>query len=148
VQTGTIALEKPGRMAWIFTGAQEFLSDGSSLWVVDPRDRTCTVYRGLNAVLSRYFAFLTGLADVRQDYTVSLGDDGALKLVPKDAHDTMGVIEVRFDASSGLVSSLRVTNPFGDQTEVVLSNVRTGRDIPDESFTYTARDGFRTIEGG
>ena len=147
VQTGTIALQKPGQMAWLFTGAQQFLSDGSTLWIVDPRDQTCTVYRGMNAVLSRYFGFLTGMSDVRSHYAVTATEEGGLNLAPTDPNDTMGSIAVTFDAASGLVASLKVTNPFGDQTEVTLSNVRTGTKLTPETFVYTDRPGYRTIEG-
>jgi len=147
VQTGTIALEKPGQLAWRFAGAAEYLSDGTTLWVVDPRDKTCTVYRGMNAVLTRYFGFLTGLTDVRASYAVTLGEGGALLLRPLDANDAMGAIEVSFDEATGLVRRFKVTSPFGDQTDVLLSNVRTGRDLPEAEFTYAPREGFRTIEG-
>ena len=148
VQKGTIALAKPGKLAWKFTGGQDYLSDGDTLWIVDSREKTCTVYRGMTGALARYFGFLTGLQDVETHYTVAATEGGGLNLAPKDPNDTLGTIAVRFDAKTGLVAGLTVTTPFGDQTEVVLSNVRTGAELALETFVYAELPGYRTIEGG
>ncbi len=148
VQKGTLALERPGSMAWRFTEprVQAYLSDGTTLWIVDEGEKTCTIYPRMDGVLARYFDFLTGMADVKKHFAVTLSDDGALVLKPTDPNDTLGTIEVRTDPKTGLVASIRNTNPFGDQTDVVLSNVRTGRDIPDADFVWTPREGYREIQ--
>ncbi len=153
VQTGTVALERPARMRWQFAvpTQQEYLSDGSSLWVVNVGDKTCTIYRQLDATLARYFDFLTGMADVRAHFEVSLGAPvegrDVLVLVPLDKNGTIGSISIQIARDTGLVMGMVNASAFGDLTDVQLSNVRTGRDIPDEEFSWTPRDGYREIEG-
>ena len=154
VQKGTLAIERPGKMRWDFTEPtrQQYISDGTTLWVVSEVERTCTVFRQLDGVLATYFDFLTGMADVRKHFDVSLGvaTDAAdvLVLKPLAADSTLGTMKVRVDKSSGMVTSVVSVTPFGDQTEVVLTDVKTGRDLPDEGFTWTSREGYKEVEGG
>ena len=154
VQKGTLSIERPGKMRWDFTEPtkQQYISDGTTLWVVSEADKTCTIYRSMDGVLSTYFDFLTGMADVREHFTVRLGEPvgeaDVLVLKPLAADSTLGTMKVRIDRASGLVASVVSVTPFGDQTEVVLSDVKTGRDLPDESFTWSGREGYREVEGG
>ena len=154
VQRGTLAIERPGKMRWDFVSPtkQQYLSDGATLWVVSEQDRTCTIYRQLNGALSTYFDFLTGMADVRKHFDVSLGAavEGmdVLVLKPLQPDSTLGTMTVQIDRTSGLVSVVTSDTPFGDQTEVRLLDVKTGRDLPDADFVWTAKDGYKEVEGG
>jgi len=153
VQKGTVALERPGSMRWDFAEPtkQQYLSDGSTLWVVSEDDQTCTIFRQLDATLARYFDFMTGMADVREHFTPSLGEAvpgrDVLVLEPKRSDSSIGTIHIQVDRETGLVSGVVSVSPFGDQSDVQLTNMRTGRDIPDAEFTWAPRDGFREIEG-
>lgn len=153
VQRGTVALERPGSMRWVFVEPteQQYLSDGSTLWVVNEADKTCTIFRQLDETLARYFDFMTGMADVRDNFVTTLGEavEGrdVLVLKPKQAESTIGTIHIQVDRETGLVAGFLVVSPFGDRTDVQLTNVRTGRDIPDADFSWAAREGFREIEG-
>jgi len=154
VQKGTLAIERPGKMRWDFTEPtkQQYISDGQTLWVVSEQDKTCTIYRKLDGVLATYFDFLTGMADVRKHFDVSLGEPtdkaDVLVLKPLTPDSTLGTMQVRVDKASGLVSGVVSVTPFGDQTEVLLTDIETGRDLPDEGFVWSGREGFREVEGG
>ena len=154
VQKGTLAIERPGKMRWNFVEPtkQQYISDGTTLWVVSESDRTCTVYRSLDGVLALYFDFLTGMADVRKHFAVTVGAalDGkdVLVLKPLQPDSTLGTMSVQVDRTTGLVSGVVSVTPFGDQTDVQLTDVKTGRDLPDADFTWTAREGYKEVEGG
>jgi hypothetical protein len=36
--------------------------------------------------------------------------------------------------------------PFGDRSETVLADLKTGGDLPDASFAYTPREGFTIVD--
>lgn len=153
VQEGRLVLERPGRMLWQFVRPtpQRYLSDGATLWVVDDADRTCTVFRSLDATLSLYFGFLFGMEDVREHFDVTSGGPvegmDVLVLRPLVKDGTIGQLEVRIARQTGLVTEVHNTTPFGDRTEMRLANLKTGRDIPDSEFAWTSQPGYREVEG-
>jgi len=152
VQSGQLAFERPARMRWEFTSPsrQQYLSDGSTLWVVEEKDRTCHVFRQLDSTLALYFDFLTGMANVKSHFQVSLGPvaEGKhiLELRPTARDSSFGTVSVHIDRATGLVSGMDNITPFGDRTEVRLSAIQTGNDIPDERFVWAPREGYKVIE--
>ncbi len=157
VQTGTIALEAPGKMRWDFQGATDtqYRSDGTTLWVVEPAERRCTVFSSVDAMLQLLYGFLTGSADPREHFAVTLADEptspvpGALglKLAPKAKDGMFESVRVYLDKDSHRVSGVSVLTPFGDRTDVVLSDVTLPPDLPDADFVFTPGEGWRTIQG-
>ena len=154
VQKGTLAIERPGKMRWDFVSPtkQQYISDGKTLWVVSEADRTCTIYRQVGGALATYFDFLTGMADVRTHFDVRVGaaveGKDVLVLEPLQPDSTLGTMTVQVDKATGLVSGVLSVTPFGDQTDVQLGDVKTGRDLPDADFVWTSTEGYKEVEGG
>ena len=157
VQSGALLLEAPGRMRWDFETPrkQAYVSDGSTLWMLDDADRTATVFKTVDGMLKRFYGFLTGSIDLRADFKVALADDGpgpvpgarALALTPRAPDGSIDSLRIYLDASTGRVVAIAMLTPFGDRTETVLAEVSTPADLPDSEFVYTPREGWRTIRG-
>ncbi|HCP45966.1 MAG TPA: hypothetical protein DIU15_07995 [Deltaproteobacteria bacterium] len=156
VQTGQLAWKRPGLLRWDFQTptARLYLSDGSTLWVVEEAERRCTVYRGVDASLKRFFGFLTGMEDVKKHFDVSVvlsGDElleghHVLELRPNDGEASVQQAFVRIDQKSGFVASVVLLSPFGDRTQTVLESIRTDADLPDSSFKFERQEGYEWIE--
>lgn len=157
VQTGSLSLEAPRHMRWDFETPrrQSYVSDGATLWLLDEADRTATVFKTVDGMLQRFYGFLTGTIDLRADFKVTLGKEGAgpvagttaLTLTPRAPDGSIDSLRIDLDAETGRVVAITMWTPFGDRTETVLSDVTTPTDLPDTDFAYTARDGWRTIRG-
>ncbi|MEE2829537.1 MAG: outer membrane lipoprotein carrier protein LolA [Myxococcota bacterium] len=157
VQKGTLALEPPARLRWSFEEPrkQAFISDGSTLWVVDEGEKTCTIFRKVDQTITQFYELLTGMAKVRKEFRVSLSEASearagadSLKLVSRGDSTGLGTIHVHVSRDSGLVTAVTTLSPFGDRTELELMQIKTGVDLPDGLFVWTSRDGFQEIEGG
>ena len=156
-QTGTISLESPGKMRWEFVTprAQQYISDGSTLWVVDDADQTCTVFSSVDGMLQRFYGFLTGSVDLRKDFTVTRTTEAAspvpgavaLTLTPRTPDGSIDSLRVYLDATTHRVVGVSMLTPFGDRTDTVLSAVEVVADVPDTLFGWSERPGFRVIRG-
>jgi len=156
VQAGQLAWKRPGLLRWDFQSptARLYLSDGSTLWVVEEAERRCTVYRGVDESLQRFFGFLTGMNDVQKHFDVRVVRTGAellkghhvLELHPNDGDASVQRAFVRIDRESGFVGSVVLISPFGDRTETVLESIRTDAELPDSSFRFERKAGYEWIE--
>lgn len=156
VQKGTLELEVPGKMRWEFAGdtPTTWVSDGATLWVLDPTEKTCTKYRSAAGAITTYFGFLTGSADPRELFRVSpttatppVPDAVGLELKPKEADGSVEAVRLWLDGGTHRVTALTMLTPFGDATRMVLEDVKTPDDLPDDRFVWEGVEGWRVIEG-
>lgn len=155
VMKGTLALKKPRniRMDYATPRVKSYLSDGTTLWIVDEGDKTVQRTRGQSETVGRLFDFLTGSADVKKDFVVT-SDPGTeavegldvLRMKPKSGDAGVGMVFVRVHPETGLVHGVVTMTPFGDRSETVLADLKTGGDLPDASFAYTPREGFTIVD--
>ena len=157
VQTGRISLEAPGKMRWDFESPTptQYLSDGTTLWILEPDERKCTTFSSINEMLQLIYGFLTGSADPREHFTVTVESTEkptvpgaiALRLTPKALEGSIESLRVNLDPTTHRVVAVSMLTPFGDRTDTVLSDVTLPGDLPDSDFVYTEREGWRTVRG-
>jgi len=152
VQTGTFELERPDRIRWTFVAptARTYISDGKTLWIVEDENKTVQVFGRVDGLVRRYVDLLTGLGDAVGDFDVTLlaraiPERTGLKLKPKLKDDQIAWIELEVDAQHHVVGVV-VVSPFGDRTDMQLTNRRTPKDLPDERFTWTETVGWSTVQ--
>jgi len=160
VQSGVLSLKAPGKMRWDFVSPTktQYLSDGASLWVLEPDDKKCTVFSTVTGMMQVIYGFLTGSADPQKHFKVSHADSSeaadapvtgaiALTLVPLEAMGSIESVRVYLDPGTHRVVGVSMLTPFGDRTDTVLSDVVLGADLPDADFVYVDREGWRTVQG-
>ncbi len=150
VQTGTFELERPDRIRWSFETPTKrtYLSDGKTLWIAEDEGKTVQVFGQVDGMVRRYVDLLTGLDGAAEDFVVTElpmteGRRG-LKLVPKVKDDQVASIEVRINDQAHVVAVI-VSSPFGDRTDMQLSNRRTPADLPDERFVWAEQPGWHVV---
>lgn len=154
-QTGSFVVQRPDRIRWELKGAgatNTWISDGETLWIVQPEEKTVQVFKHVSTGIRRYIGFLTGMAHVTEDFDVHLVTEGAeavrgrrvLKLVPHARDEQLKAIYVQVDASSHVVGVVLVT-PFGDRTDMQLSGLQLGGDAPPQTFQWQAKDGWHVV---
>lgn len=145
VQRGKLQIERPGSVRWEFESParRAWISDGETLWMVEPADKTVQVVRPVDAAVRRYLALLGGLQDVRARFDVTAQGD-VLTLKPKDRDQAVARVEVTVDAQ-GVIVQVAVFDPFGDRTALSLSSIERLADLPDDQFRYVPPAGWTVV---
>ncbi|HWP34043.1 MAG TPA: outer membrane lipoprotein carrier protein LolA, partial [Thermodesulfobacteriota bacterium] len=157
---GSVWLKKPGRMRWDYAGrggreGQVIVSDGRTLWIYNPDDRT-VIREEIGAALARTpLAFLMGLGELTRDFEVSrpaadpgLGREGevVLALAPKEPVPVLQELYLAVDPARGLVTAALIVDPFGNRTRIVFERIRTNVGLPDSRFAFRVPPGVQVVE--
>ncbi len=152
VATGRVALAKPGRMRWSYETPQPSLvvSDGATLWMVDPAAREAQKLAvGEQFLSGAAFQFLLGSGRIADAFRVTADGCTAprakLTLTPR-AEATYESLELEIDTATGEAHATAVLDLFGNRTEVEFSELRYDRGLPPSTFRYTPEPGVRVIE--
>ncbi len=155
VQTGSFVVQKPDRIRWELKGtggANTWISDGSTLWIVQPAEKTVQVFQNVSDGIRRYIGFLTGLDNVTTDFAVGFVTTGSeavegrsvLKLVPRTRDEQLKAIYVQVDSESHVVGVVIVT-PFGDRTDMQLSGLKLDAPTSDDTFRWVHQEGWHVV---
>lgn len=148
---GKVAFKKPGRMRWTYTepSDKEFIIDGSTLWMVQPRDgmvmkNPCFKNDGLTASV----AFLWGDGKLLEQFDVSwfsgvFGEktDKHLALVPKTENGVFAKLILVVDPKTKRIKQTVVVDLSGNVNQFIFENVAYNTKVKDDTFTYTPKPG-------
>jgi outer membrane lipoprotein carrier protein len=141
--SGRVQFAKPGRMSWTYTAPQPSLvvSDGATLWIVDPEAKEVQVLAVNEAFLSgTAIHFLLGEGRIGEAFDVTAvecaEDLAKLRLDPKEAA-TYEYLELLVSPTSGEVRATHIADLLGNHTHVAFRGFRVNQNPPVENFRYT-----------
>jgi outer membrane lipoprotein carrier protein len=150
---GTVAFKKPGKMRWDFRSPdeQQIISNGTTIWIYQPADRQVIKAPFRAAfVSSTPVSFLTGVGRVTDDFRPQRDPRGCtpdrlyVKLQPKESQD-LGALALGVDRSTYDIVEAAVTDPIGNVTTLVFTNLQRNVDIPESDFQFTVPAGIDVI---
>lgn len=147
---GRVVLKKPGRFRWDYTEPYERVisADGERVWLYEADLEQVTIRRLDAGIGETPAALLTGTADVLDhfDYRGSVADGEIhwLRLEPRSAESDFAGIELGFAA--GELQRIFLTDRLGQKTQISLSDIEAGADVPDEFFHFEIPDGVDVID--
>jgi outer membrane lipoprotein carrier protein len=156
---GRVAVRKPGKMRWDYEGksgkpGQVLVSDGKTLWIYNPEDRS-VIKSEIGGALERTpLAFLMGLGELTRDFEVSrppadlvLGRPGdvVLALTPKAAIAALQHLYLAVDPKRALVTAALIVDPFGNRTRLAFEDIRTNSGVPESRFAFTVPPGVQVV---
>jgi outer membrane lipoprotein carrier protein len=156
---GQVWLKKPGKMRWEYEGkgggqGQVLVSDGKTLWIYNPEDRT-VIKDDVGGALERTpLAFLMGLGELTRDFDVArpagqlaLGAPGdvVLALTPKQPIAALQELHLAVDPKRALVTAALIVDPFGNRTRLAFEQIRTNTGVPDSRFAFTVPPGVQVL---
>jgi outer membrane lipoprotein carrier protein len=127
---GTLALQRPGKFAWIYTEPyeQRIIADGSELWIYDVELAQVTVKPMDQGLSNAPIMILMKQTDVSEQFDVSeVGQRKYLywvELVPHAADLEFTHIFIGIDADR--VRAMELQDRFGQSTQIVFDNLRVG----------------------
>jgi len=156
VESGTVAIKKPGRMRWDYAAPQKklFISDGRTMFMYFPEDRQVMTFpvpeqdEATSAVL-----FLLGRGDIGRDFTVrwaegGSGDAYALRLDPRTRQAEYDWLEVTADRATLQIRTLTAGDAQGGRSIFTFTNFKENPGLADKMFEFTIPRGTEVIKSG
>jgi outer membrane lipoprotein carrier protein len=127
---GTLALQRPGKFAWIYTEPyeQHIVADGSELWIYDVDLDQVTVKPMDASISNAPIMILMKQSDVTQEFKVSeVGQRKFLYWVELEPQASdLEYTRIFIGIEDGNVRAMELQDQFGQSTQIVFENLRVG----------------------
>jgi outer membrane lipoprotein carrier protein len=127
---GTLALQRPGKFAWIYTEPfeQRIIGDGKELWVYDVELEQVTVKPMDAGISNAPIMILMKQTDVTQQFDVSeVGQRKYLYWVELKPHASdLEYSSIFIGIEDDNVRAMELQDQFGQSTQIVFENMRVG----------------------
>ena len=145
-QSGTLMIQKPNQFRWEVTApnAQLFISDGKSLWNVEPDLEQATRSPLTQNLSTTPLLLLSGnVTDLHKIFAVTQVGVGQYRLVPTDNDSLIKSVTLVFDHNT--IEKISVLNTMGQTAVVTFSQVRFNVAVPSNSFVYKPGQGMQVL---
>lgn len=152
--SGKLMVRQPGKMRWeyLVPDPQTIITDGDDLWVYRPEENQVLVGKA-PALFGRGkgAGFLANIRSVRKNFQISLEPTDVatqyrLKLVPNKSSVDLLAVELDIVKKTFDLKTITTFNVYGDETRIVLKNVRFD-DVPPESlFRFDIPEGADVVQ--
>ena len=150
--SGTLALQRPGKFAWIYTDPfeQRIIADGSELWVYDVELDQVTVKPMDQGLSNAPIMILMKQSDVSEQFEVSeVGQRKFLYWVELSPHDSdLEYTNVYIGIDGDQVRAMELQDQFGQSTQIVFENQRTGVVHNPATFKFVPPPGVDVFGAG
>ena len=142
---GTLALQRPGKFAWIYTEPfeQRIVADGSELWIYDVELDQVTV-KPIDAGISNApIMILMKESDVSQQFNISeVGQRKFLYWVELEPHaGDLEYTHIYIGLDDDNVRAMELRDQFGQSTQIVFDNLRVGVVHNPATFKFVPPEG-------
>lgn len=127
---GRLAIQRPGKFSWIYEEPfeQQIIADGKELWVYDVDLEQVTVKPMDEGLATTPIMILMRETGIEEEFTVSeVGQRKVLywvELLPND--QDLQYTQVYLGIENDTVKAMELRDRFGQSTQIVFENLRTG----------------------
>lgn len=153
VSSGHLAFQRPGRMDWVYRSpeSQRFVADGKRVWFYQPDLNQVTVGDFDNAFSSDLpVSFLVGVGEITTSFDLLKFCSGLEReqyfLKPKVEDPNLKNFVLFVEPKSKLPSGARVVDVGGNETQITLTNIRSGTEFKKDRFVFTIPSGVDVID--
>ena len=142
---GTMALQRPGKFAWIYTEPfeQRIIGDGSELWIYDVELEQVTVKPMDAGISNAPIMILMKQTDVTQQFEISeVGQRKFLYWVELKPHTSdLEYSSIFIGLEDDSVRAMELQDQFGQSTQIVFENMRVGVVHNPATFKFVPPEG-------
>jgi outer membrane lipoprotein carrier protein len=150
--SGRVSISRPGKFAWIYQQPyeQQIIADGKELWVYDVDLEQATVKTVDQALGTAPIMVL--MTDERVENQFDVAEIGQRKylywveLTPKKAD--MEFTTVYIGMENETIKAMELRDAFGQSTQIVFENLRTGMILDPATFQFVAPPGVDVFGAG
>ena len=136
VSRGRLLVKKPGRMRWDYEepSRKTISVVGSRLVQWEPEANQAYVDDRFDATaMSAAVTFLLGKGDLEKEFEISMGEGGALVLVPRKPDPRVESVTLTV-GPEGEVTATRVVDGSGNANEIAFSDLKRNAGLADADF--------------
>ena len=126
--SGSLAIQRPGKFAWIYTTPyeQQIIADGEELWIYDVELDQVTVKPMETGLASAPIMILMRENDITREFEISeVGQRKFLYWVElKPKSQDIDYTNVYIGLEEGEVKAMELRDKFGQSTQIVFENLR------------------------
>jgi outer membrane lipoprotein carrier protein len=142
---GTLALQRPGKFAWIYTEPfeQRIIGDGDELWIYDVELEQVTVKPMDAGISNAPIMILMKQTDVTQQFDVSeVGQRKFLYWVELKPHASdLEFSRIFIGLEDEELRAMELQDQFGQSTQIVFENMRVGVVHDPATFKFVPPEG-------
>ncbi|MBI5491894.1 MAG: outer membrane lipoprotein chaperone LolA [Deltaproteobacteria bacterium] len=147
---GRVYFKKPGKMRWTYKkpSNDEIVSDGRTIWLFQG-DLNQVIEKPVEEAASLAADFLSGIGDLKKDFDIdsSTGTKDGFRIVlrPKAQQPNVKKITLEVNGETLLVEKTIVEDLFGNETRVMLRNMKVNPPLKDSLFEFTPPRGSSIV---
>jgi outer membrane lipoprotein carrier protein len=157
VETGRIAVKKPGRMRWEYQTPDEklFVTDGSKSYFYIPLEKQVVVSHAPEGAMGMAegspFELLAGKSRITDSFTFFSSDEPPteggtmLHLIPSRRQEDFEDVELEVSPADGQVLRVVLIDGQRNRTEFVFRNIRKNVGIPETAFRFAIPSGVEVV---
>jgi len=138
-ENGKMFFSKPGRFLIHYEGAHErkYICDGSTLWVVHPRDKAVEVFKEMKDLVSREaLVFLGGLGNMEREFRVAEQMGHQLLLAPKNRKSLFNKLILTIDPETYYVTAVDLFPKSGNHSHYDFQKTVVNQNFSKNLFQY------------
>ncbi len=150
---GRMTFLKPGKMKWVYEEpeAQEFISDGTTLWLYQPIDNQVLVDKFRSAVRGDLpVSFLLGIGSLSRDFKLKGGcqSDGGivLDLSPAKSEEGVQTMKLLVNPTTNLPAGAEIIDAAGNKNTFLLSGLQVNPQLDATFFAPRFAKGTDVID--
>ena len=147
---GTVVFQKGGKMRWTYEGddPQVLVSDGTTLWIHQVRDKTVLRQKLADIPASNRLALdlLSGLSDVESAFSVGSCGELCLELTPREPRADLSRVLVELEPDHKGVRKVTTEDSLGNWTRLEFRDTKRNAGVPKDAFFFDPPEGTRLVD--
>lgn len=149
-QAGTMVLQRPGSMRWVFDGdGKQFVTDGKTMWIYNAADNQVIRYDDVSKSAATADSLLQSLDRISEIFDIALLADTEvekrLSLKPRgEAAAQVKRIELGLGADL-VLREVTILDAFDTSTTLQFKDVQLDPKVPEGTFTFEVPKGAEVI---
>jgi len=152
---GVVYFKKPRKMRWVYSKpkSKELIIGPQKAWLYVTEDRLAYLQDSESLLRSKVtIKFMSGIGKLAEDFDVRFAESGKkegpyrLELRPKAYVEGIQKLFLTVNRENYQITSVLLTDVYGNVTRTTFSNTEFNRDLPDSLFTFKPPAGVDVID--
>ena len=137
-------------MRWTYEGSdpQVLVSDGTTLWIHQVRDKTVLRQKLADIPASNRLALdlLSGLSDVESAFSVASCGELCLELTPREPRADLARVLVELEPDQKGARKVTTEDSLGNRTRLEFRDTQRNAGVPKDAFVFEVPEGAQVVD--